>query len=91
MVDPHTTWTFSEFMLVTEACLRDLDKQVARLSAVVLGILVALWPDAVAPSSVTRLARWLEAGWARLHAWQVSVAHLAQIWLCALPCLGIRT
>jgi hypothetical protein len=34
----------------------------------------ALWPGAVAPDSFTRLARWLEAGPARLHAWRVSAA-----------------
>ncbi|KAE8789721.1 hypothetical protein D1007_36089 [Hordeum vulgare] len=41
----------------------------------------ALWSDAVEPSSMSRLSRWLEAGSSRLNAWSTSAAragaHLA--------------
>lgn len=73
-VDPDVAWSFLELMLVVGAHLKALDKQMARLCAARLGMTATLWPEAVAPNSVTRLARWLEAGVARLHAWRVSVA-----------------
>lgn len=61
-------------MLAGEALLNDLDRQMARLFKAGLGMTAALWPEVVVPNSVTRLARGLEAGVARLHAWRISLA-----------------
>ena len=73
-LDPHAAWTFPEIMHAAEARLRVLGVQMTRVSEAGAGMTAALWPGSVAPTSFTRLARWLESGPARLHAWRVSAA-----------------
>ena len=72
--DPRVAWTFPEIVTAAEARLRVLSEQMGRLSEAGAAMTAALWPGAVAPTSFTRLARWLEAGPDRLHDWRVSAA-----------------
>ena len=72
--DPRVAWTFPEIVTAAEARLRVLSEQMGRLSEAGAAMTAALWPGAVAPTSFTRLARWLEAGPDRLHEWRVSAA-----------------
>ena len=73
-LDLNVAWSFSEIKHAAEALLRALDKPTTRLSEAGLRMAVALWL-AIAPNSFTRLAHWLVARQARLHAWRVSAAH----------------
>jgi hypothetical protein len=73
-LDPHATWTFPEIIHAAEAPLQVMGEHMKRVSEAGVGMTAALWPGAVTPDSFTRLARWLEAGPARLHAWRVSAA-----------------
>lgn len=73
-LDLQAAWTFPEIMRAAETRLRVLSTQMTRLTEAGVGMTAALWPGSVAPGSLTRLARWLEAGPARLHAWRLSAA-----------------
>nr|XP_020155088.1 uncharacterized protein LOC109740438 [Aegilops tauschii subsp. strangulata] len=72
--DTQVAWTFAEIVTTAEARLRVLGEQMGRLSEAGAAMTTALWPGTFMPNSFTRLARWLEAGPERLHAWRVSAA-----------------
>lgn len=73
-INRHAARSFTEIILAAEACLNAVDKHMKRLFKAGLGMMAALWSEAVAPNSVTRLAHWLEADVHHLHAWRVSAA-----------------
>ena len=64
----------AEITVAAKARLEAVERQMNQLFEDGLSMVAALWPGAVAPSSVSRLARWLEAGAARLNAWRASAA-----------------
>ncbi|KAE8810927.1 hypothetical protein D1007_12277 [Hordeum vulgare] len=54
--------------------MRAMGEFVARLQVAGLSMVVALWPDGVEPTSMSRLTRWLAASEDRLDAWRASAA-----------------
>ena len=73
-IDAYAAWSFSELVLAGETRLWAVEGQMRRLFEAGVGMASGLWPSAVVPNSVTRLARWLEAGVERLSAWRASAA-----------------
>ena len=73
-IDAYAAWSFPELVLACESRLRAMEEQMCRLFDAGLGMVSGLWPDAVVPSTVSRLARWLEAGVERLGLWRASAA-----------------
>ena len=67
-------WNFPEIIAAAEAHLQVLGTQLGRLSQAGIAMTAALWPDSVQPSTLLRLARWLEMGPDRLGEWRVSAA-----------------
>lgn len=72
--DLHAAWTHSEIILAAEARLSTVEGHMNRLFNTGLAMVHGLWPATVVPTSVTRLARWLEAGVDRLAGWRASAA-----------------
>ena len=75
-VNVYAAWTLSEIVLAGEARLGAVEGHMRRLFDDSLAMARSLWPSAVAPNSVTRLARWLEAGVDRLGMWRASAARV---------------
>ena len=73
-IDAYAAWSFAELILACESRLRAMEEQMRRLFDAGLGLASGLWPDAVVPNTVSRLARWLEAGVERLGLWRASAA-----------------
>ena len=79
-IDVYAAWSLSEIVLGYEARLRAVDLQMHRLFEAGLNVVGSLWPNAVTPGSVTRLARWLEAGVERLGTWRArSEEHTSEL------------
>ena len=73
-IGAYAAWSFPELVLACESRLRAVEDQMRRLVDAGLGMVSGLWPDAVVPSTVSRLARWLEVGVERLGLWRASAA-----------------
>ncbi|KAE8817336.1 hypothetical protein D1007_05030 [Hordeum vulgare] len=65
-VDADAGWSMEEIATGIKACLLAVTRSLHRLQSAELEMGKALWPDAVEPSSMSRLSRWLEADSSRL-------------------------
>lgn len=73
-VDANAGWSVEEMATSAKARTYELARSLERLQSAGLGMVKALWPNAVEPTSMSRLSRWLEASSSRLDAWRASAA-----------------